>query len=226
MRNLVVLACLMFASVAHASPLTLTPLTDATALQQVTNNPCVLGNNDCSSHTTAVIPSWTDTPTGGNSGWDLTSPNYNVALVRNIFGNNLRMGADFSQNSNDQVLNSFHMLIDGVIVDSFTGPVAVPPTEGGNAGNGFADYILTGFNLAPYAATSSVSFRGVMGTANDGPDQFFLIAGLGTTPCPTGHTRDGEGNCVPNPTGIPEPTSLAMLGIGLVGVGWLKRRRR
>lgn len=197
---------LLLAVPAHAGLLTLSAVAPNDPLQQQTNNPCVLGGNDCNARITPEINAFTATPTGNNISWDLTSPGYLVGAVRFLFGDDFRVGLDFAQAQGqpDQVLALFAMTVNGNVVDLWTGPQAVPPTPGGNAGNGFADYVLTGFNLAGFSATDIVRFHAIMPVSNDGPDQAFLIRGINTPP--------------PPPPPIPEPTSLIMLGLGMLGV--------
>ena len=74
---------------------------------------------------------------------------------------------------------------------------------GGGNGNGYADYLLTGFiNLAGLNATDKITFRVAMPLVNDGREEFFLIAG----------------------TAVPEPITVALTGSGLLGLLFLRKR--
>lgn len=206
----------------NAAPLTLSAVPINDPLQQQTNNPCVAGGSDCNSRRTTQIQDFVNTPTGNNNqsiSWDLTSPGYLVGGIRLVFGDNFRVGLDFSQAQGqpDQVLGLFAMTINGNVQDIYLGPTAVPPTPAGNAGNGFADYILTGFDISGFAPTDIVRFHAIMPVANDGPDQAFLLRGLGVPPpqCPPA--------C---PFGVPEPASMTLLGLGFLSAGLVRRLRR
>lgn len=213
------LVTLFSAAPAQAGLLTLSSVALNDPLQQQTNNPCVLGGSDCNSRRTTEINDFTVTPTGNggaNVAWDLTSPGYTVGAIRLLFGNNFRVGLDFSQAQGlpDQVLGLFAMTVNGNVQDLYVGPTPVPPTPAGNAGNGFADYVLTGFDISAFAATDIVRFHATMPVANDGPDQAFLLRGLGVPPPP----------CPPAcPQSVPEPASMTLLGLGMIGAGVARR---
>jgi hypothetical protein len=136
---------------------------------------------------------------------------YTVADIRGVVGNSIVMGFDVNDTSVTQTLSLFTMLINGSVVDTYTGaPTLVPPTTGGGNGNGYADYTFTGFtDLTPYATTDTVQFHAVMPLVNDGREQFFLISGSG----------GGGGQAVP------EPVSFLLAGSGLIGIYFLRRRQ-
>jgi len=117
---------------------------------------------------------------------------------------------DVNQTSTNQTLSLFSMSIGGVLTDSTNiltvGGMEVPPTVGGGNGNGYADYILTGFtSLAGLNANTTVTFHVTMPLVNDGREQFFLLSNGGLTP-------------------TPEPISVALTGSGLLGLLFLRKR--
>ena len=199
---------LMCAMAAHAGTIFLNPVLTVHQYQQTTNNPCVVGESSCSNP--ATFPNWTVLPIA--SSYDSVSPLYTVADIRGVVGDNIVMGFDVNQANETQTLSLFTMLINGSVVDTYTGsPTDVPPTVGGGNGNGYADYTFTGFtSLATYQTTDTVQFHVIMPLVNDGREQFFLISG------------DGGGG---GGQAVPEPVSFLLAGSGLIGIYFVRRRR-
>lgn len=170
--------------------------------QQTVQSPCVFSNPSCTNPSGWAT---TDLDTGGNvAGYDEFSPVYSGATLYGIIGlgNSLMLGLDINQASGQpaQTLTAFYMLLNGVVVDTFAGPMDVPA---GNNGNGYADYLLS--NFSSFGANDTVQFHFVFDNANDGTENVFLIGAPGTT--------------------VPEPSALALLGLGLMGIAVARRRR-
>lgn len=206
---------LALAALASATPLTLVAVEDpGPYYQQTTNNPCVIGEPSCKS---PAGWTFTELPTQGNpsSYTDIPSPTYTVSQITNIVNSaSFKIGVDVNQATGKdvQTLGFFGMYVNGNLVADYSpsSPTPVPPTSGGGNGNGWADYLLEGFSLAGFQPTDSVYFKLTMPLVNDGREQFFLISE--STPEP--------------PPEIPEPTTSALIGGGLIGLGLLSRRFR
>jgi len=99
-------------------------------------------------------------------------------------------------------LDSFSVLVNGVEEYSFTGPAAIG--DASNAGNGFGDWLLTSIDLSSFASDAVVVFNAVWSGDVAGPESFFLVE------------RDGT---------VTEPGTLVLMGLGLLGLGLLQRRR-
>ncbi len=209
MRKIVLAVFLLVvaATVASANTLTLTPVTIVHQYQQTTNNPCVIGDNSCNQPAGML---YTLLDAGSATSYDAVSPTYTVGQLTTITGGTFIMGIDINQSSAVQTLTLVEMYIDGNLVDTYSVSLAnaeVPPTTGGGNGNGYADYILTGFtSLTGYNSDLDVYFHIVMPSANDGAEEFFLIS-------------------APAPPQIPEPSSLMLLGTGLLGAAGAVRRK-
>jgi len=195
-----VIALLVGSVAANANTLTLTAV-NGNLYQQTVQSPCIFSNPSCQNGTFNT----TDLPTGGNvSGYNSLSPVYSGATILGIIGtgNSITLGIDINQASGQpaQTLTTFEMLKNGVVVDTFTGSTG--NVAAGNNGNGFADFILTGFSS--FLSTDTIQFHLVFNDANDGTENVFLIGGTSTN--------------------VPEPSSLMTLGFGLLILAFTSRK--
>ncbi len=209
-RSAMLLSLLLaVAGLAGATTLTLDEVTSAPYYQQTTNNPCVIGEPSCSGPSGWT---WTVLPAGASSYNNVTSPTYTVGQILGIVNStSFMIGVDINQANVVQTLGFFGMYVNGNLVADYSPaiPTPVPPTAGGGNGNGYADYLLKGFDLSGLQSSDQVYFKVTMPLVNDGREQFFLISGASTPP---------------PPPEIPEPATSALIGGGLIGLGFLSRR--
>jgi hypothetical protein len=195
------LAGLALAGVASANVISLDAV-DGNLYQQSVQNPCVFSNPSCQQGSFAG----TALPLGGNvTSYDAYSPTYSGATLLGLMGegNSLQLGLDINEapGQGAQTLSGFEMLRNGVVVDSysFLGTGNVPAT---NNGNGYADYLLGNFSV--FGTGDSIQFHLAFNNANSGTENVFLMRA---------------------PSQVPEPATLGLLGLGLLGAGALRRRR-
>ena len=190
------------ARIASANTIILDPVLSDPVFQQITNRPCVIGENSC--HNVgfagpALLPA-------NVSSYDMFSLIYTVSDIKTAIGDTFLVGVDINQNNNVQTLSLFTMLVGGAVLDTYNPdtPTPVPPAPGGNPGNGYADYLLGNFSsLAGLPETATVQFHVIMPVVNAGREQFFLI---------------------PAAAEVPEPVTMSMLGIGLMALALARRR--
>jgi hypothetical protein len=211
----VVLSMLVVApKTASAATITLEAV-DGNLYQQTVQNPCIFSNESCKQPDGFTA---TEVPNGGGvEGWDLEVTYSGAELLDLLDGGELLLGLDINEASGNgpgtgpQTLLAFEMYIDGVLTDSYTGSTGNVPA--GNNGNGYADYLLSGFST--FDGGEEITFRFVFDDANDGTENVFLITGPACTV-----------DCEPGPnTPVPEPASMVLLGTGLLVAVRARRRK-
>jgi hypothetical protein len=201
--------------------------------QQTLNNPCVIGDQSCKEPGTMTYNSWSGTPNAQNSTYDLFSPVYQAlspfSVPSSFSGQNIpisfTIGVDenISAGAGAEILQFFKVwdctgpVTAGTFVgsgnnanvsqctavdvaNSFTTVTTIPNEHNGN---GFSDFILTGFSLT---SGHFYEFEASVSSDTDGMEEFFII--------PAG-----------SPAFTPEPGTLMLFGSGLLGMAGLVRRR-
>lgn len=188
------------ASVANAIPLTLTQAPPDTIGPQSESAPCIIAGTNCPQQP-AGFP-FTDFMQGGQppSNFNLDSPEYTVSQFPFL---TFDIAIDVNTNAAaSESLDSFSVFVDGAEIYTFTGPASIGDAT--SPGNGFADWILESVDLSSFASDAVVVFNAVWSGDVGGAESFFLVE---------------------REVSVPEPGTLVLMGLGLLGLGLLQRRR-
>ena len=211
-------AIFALAEAAFAIPLTLTgPVANNSVGPQSASAPCIIAATNCSQPAGFGFNNFT--ASGAISSYNMysTTPTatvpdgvqgtpYTVSQIEAVVGSIFQVAIDVNTtNAAGETLQLFEVIVNGAVAYNYVGPTPIGNIV--NNGNGYADWTLGVVNLSSFADDADVLFHAVWTGASDGGESFFLIAG-------------GQ-----PPTQIPEPTTLALVAIAMLGVGAIRRRR-
>ena len=211
-------AIFALAEAAFAIPLTLTgPVANNSVGPQSASAPCIIAATNCSQPAGFGFNNFT--ASGAISSYNMysTTPtatvpdgvqgtSYTVSQIEAVVGSIFQVAIDVNTtNAAGETLQLFEVIVNGAVAYNYVGPTPIGNIV--NNGNGYADWTLGVVDLSAFADDADVLFHAVWTGASDGGESFFLIAGS-----------------LP-PTQIPEPTTLALVAIAMLGLGAIRRRR-
>ncbi|MFN8059270.1 MAG: hypothetical protein U0Q12_08890 [Vicinamibacterales bacterium] len=216
LRWTTVVAVAVWSAPAGAAPILLDIEVPSTVIaQQTSQNPCIFGDPSCKN---PVGWDYVQFPPGGQPGGtyndttDLTDANdpmnpYTVSQILGVTGGQSKfvVGIDINTAKGQpvEVLDLFQMFVNGTLVAYYSGPTSLGTV---NAGTGFSDNLLKGFDLSMYLPTDLVTFHVEMSSTSGGRENFFIIGGDGTQT-------------------VPEPGLLALFGLAALPLTRRLRRR-
>ena len=235
LRLLATVAIIGGAQSAFAAPIALTlvgPFQTSILGPQSASNPCIIAASTCKEPADFGYNNFFET--GNISSYNMFSTDptdqvadgvqgtpYTVAQINTITNSNpFAIAIDVNTTSaNGETLQLFEVIINGVVAYNYVGPTSIAPVF--NNGNGFGDWGLASIDLSSYADTDTVLFHAIWNGASDGGESFFIVGAdrvvinpncSPTAPCP--------------PTEVPEPRSLALLGLGLLAMVYIRRQQQ
>jgi hypothetical protein len=208
----------LVATTASAIPLTLAgPIQGNTVGPQSSSNPCIIAGTQCQQPASMGFNNFTSAGNISSFNMYSTTPTANVAdgvqgtpytvgqLTGAVGSKAFVVAIDVNTTgAASEILDLFEVIIGGVVVYNYVGPTAIAPVA--NNGNGFADWTLSLVDLSAYANNVTVLFHAVWHGAVDGAESFFLVGS--------------------KPNNVPEPATLALVGLALAGLGAASRRGR